>query len=603
MVAAALPDNEHERLAALIALGILGTDHTTEFDIYPSLVSKAFSAPIAAISLVDQDRQWFKASVGLDVTETPRDSSFCAHAILNPDEVLYVPDATKDDRFADNPLVVGEFGLRFYAGKPIIGPSGHAVGAICVMDREPREVGPAALEQLRQLAIGVGSALKLHASIRELRELSVKDALTGLENRAGFNQHLRRAMLHHAANPASAIGLLFLDLDRFKQINDSFGHDGGDAALQEVAARLREVTRSRDAVSRFGGDEFCIMVEGLQDELGLQVLAERIHERLAEPFVIDREVVPLATSIGVSVGSREETDPEALVRSADRALYEAKRAGRGVTRFARAEPVQGTPSLPGRGTAPDQLRAAMVPPGQEPFALRVQPISRGRTLRLVGFEVFASWTSPDGAELSPAGLAALAGSAGLAAEFNRWVLDRTCAFAARLPELLTVSTQLAAAGVAAEGVVDDVREALRRHGLLPRRLKLQFSEDVLLLEPARAREVVQDLREIGVQTVLDQFGAGQASLASLRDYAFTGLRVCRDLVATTEADDRGRAFVRAIVELASTLRMEVTADGVQTTDQLRFLRRVKIDAVQGPLVGPLIMPAAVPGLLLAHGIR
>ncbi|MET0437174.1 MAG: GAF domain-containing protein, partial [Devosia sp.] len=138
MPAAVELDDERERLTALIALNILETERTADFDIFPGLASQLFSTPIAAISLIDKDRQWFKASVGLDVVETSRDASFCAHAILHPNEVLYVPDATQDPRFADNPLVVGDFGLRFYAGVPIIGPSGHALGALCVIDREPR---------------------------------------------------------------------------------------------------------------------------------------------------------------------------------------------------------------------------------------------------------------------------------------------------------------------------------------------------------------------------------------------------------------------------------------------------------------------------------
>ena len=190
MAGAPLPDDEDQRLASLLELEILGTGRTADFDIFPGLASQLFEAPMAAISFVDKDRQWFKASVGLDVDETPRDVSFCAHAIMDPDGVLCVPDATKDPRFADNPLVTGSLGLRFYAGAPIMGPNGHAMGTLCVLDRQPREVSPAVLEQLRQLATGVGVAIRLHASVQQLRKLSVTDALTGLVNRAGFNHRL-----------------------------------------------------------------------------------------------------------------------------------------------------------------------------------------------------------------------------------------------------------------------------------------------------------------------------------------------------------------------------------------------------------------------------
>lgn len=177
MPAALSPGNEAERLAALLSLNIIGTQPTIHFDIFPELASRLFASPIAAVSLVEEHRQWFKASVGLDVSETPRDVSFCAHAILNPDEVLYVPDATKDPRFADNALVTGDFGLRFYAGAPILGPTGAVVGALCVLDRKAQAATPEQLAQLKTLAIGVGSALKLHSEMDIARKREVEHAM------------------------------------------------------------------------------------------------------------------------------------------------------------------------------------------------------------------------------------------------------------------------------------------------------------------------------------------------------------------------------------------------------------------------------------------
>ena len=173
----ATPQYELNRQAALQALNILGTERTIEFDIFPEIASQLLSTPIAAISFIDTNRQWFKASVGLDIEEMPRNVSFCAQAILRPDEILYVPDATRDPRFADNPLVSGEFGLRFYAGAPIIGPSGHAIGSMCVVDREPRTVSEDRLDQLRKLAIGVGNVLKRHASEQAFRKQEASQAM------------------------------------------------------------------------------------------------------------------------------------------------------------------------------------------------------------------------------------------------------------------------------------------------------------------------------------------------------------------------------------------------------------------------------------------
>lgn len=590
MPPAAMPINEDGRLAALIALDILGTERTTEFDIFPLLAKGLFSTPIAAISLVDKDRQWFKASVGLSMSETPRDHSFCAYAILNPAETFCVPDATKDPRFVDNPLVTGDLGLRFYAGAPIMGPDGHTLGALCVIDREPRTVSAETLQQLQQLAVGVGSALKLHASIQELRKLAITDALTGLENRAGFNQRLRAAFVRRKEAPASRVGLLFLDLDGFKAINDLFGHAGGDAALREVTHRLRSVTRPRDAVSRFGGDEFCILVEDVQDPADLHALGSRIHAKLAEPFLIERQAVPLRTSIGIAVCSAGSSDPETLVCKADTALYDAKQAGRGTTRFAAGLNARDAPVPTGRNGMEALLRSALQTPGREPFALAVQPIFQGRTGQLAGFEALVRWPNPDGTVREPSDFIPVAEATGLVVQLDRWVLDRACALAAGWPGHLQISSNLSAANFYAGDLVEDVRAILERHGLAPGRLKLEITETVLLRDPARVRNVVAALRELGTHVILDDFGVGHASIAYLRDYAFDGLKIDCSFTAGIETDPRSYAFVHAIIEMARALRIGVTVEGVETEGQLQMLRCEGIEMVQGYLLGRPMTP-------------
>lgn len=592
MPSAPLPDNEGERLAALIALRILGTECTTELDIFPGLASKLFSAPISAISLIDKDRQWFKASVGLDVTQTPRDASFCAYAILHPNEILYVPDATKDPRFADNPLVIGEFGLRFYAGAPITGPSGHPLGAICVIDREPRDINDETLDQLRQLAVGVGSALKLHGSIQELRKLAMTDPLTGLENRAGFNERLLGALARCKQDPALGVGMLFLDLDGFKAINDLFGHGVGDEALREVARRLRQVTRADDTLSRFGGDEFCILIEAVQDAADLNVLAARIHVALAEPFAVEWQALPLRTSIGIALCPVDATDPDTLVRKADTALYVAKRAGRGITRFAVADTAVRMPLPAGRQGIQQMLRSALLPPGHEPFTLALQPIFQGHTRQLAGFEALVRWSDADGRMLAPAEFIPVAEATGLVVQLDRWVLDQACSIAAGWPGHLQISSNLSAANFLAGDLVQDVRATLRRHHLSPDRLKLEITESVLLRDPTRVQAIISALRETGVQIVLDDFGAGHASLAYLRDYAFDGLKIDRGFTAELETNPQSQAFVRAIIEMARALGIVVTAEGVETEGQLRMLRRSRVAYMQGYLLGKPMTPTA-----------
>ncbi len=600
MSAAPQSENENERLAALIALGILGTEPTSEFDIFPALARTLFSAPIAAVSLVEKDRQWFKASVGLDVTETTRDASFCAHAILNPAETLCIPDATQDPRFVDNPLVVGELGLRFYAGAPIIGPSGHALGTLCVIDREPREVSDGMLDQLRQLAIGVGSALKLHASVQELRGLAVTDPLTGLENRAGFDQRMHDALARRRHRPALSVGLLFLDLDCFKAINDLFGHGGGDAALREVAHRLRRLSPVGTTVSRFGGDEFCILVEDVQGRADLQGIAARVHAALAEPFLIDQQSVPLRTSVGIALCPLDGSDPETLIRRADAALYGAKRAGRGSTEFATPDTACNRPAPVGRHKIREMLRDALLPPGHEPFALALQPIFHGMTGQLAGFEALVRWPGSDGQVMLPSEFIPDAEATGLIVQLDRWVLDQACRLAAGWPGHLQISSNLSAANFLAGDLVGDVHAALTRHKLAPSQLKLEVTETVMLSDPDRVRTTLTALRELGVHIILDDFGVGHASIAYLRDYAFDGLKIDRSFTAEIETDPRSLAFVRGIIDMARALGIGATAEGIETEGQLRLLRSEGVATVQGYLLGRPMAASAAARLILAQ---
>jgi diguanylate cyclase (GGDEF)-like protein len=552
------------------------------------LAAQLFAVPIAAISFIDKDRQWFKASVGLDVTETPRDQSFCAHAIMNPSEVLYVPDASKDPRFADNPLVTGSMSLRFYAGAPIFGPSGHPMGTLCVIDNQPREVSSGALEQLRQLAVGVGVAIRLHSSVQELRKLTVTDALTGLVNRGGFNQQLKALLTPEPGEPAPSVGIVFMDLDGFKGINDTLGHTAGDRALQEVAKRLIDVTRTSDTVVRFGGDEFCVLVADFKDAAGLHNLADRIHAVLAEPFVLERQAVKLRTSIGIAFCRSGAESPDSLVKRADTALYEAKRAGRGTTRVATAA-----------GLELEAPHAAAKLAVQEAYTLALQPVfDRDRT-KLVGFEALAQCAGPAGPGLTPNPFVPHDEVAGIAAERNRWALNEACRILSGWPAHLTIASRLSAANFTSTTLVAEISTALNRHRVEAGRLKLEINEKALIREPAGIPAIIGQLRSLGVQVVLNDFGAGHASMAYLRDYAFTGLKIDGSFTALIATDARSLAFVRAIIDMAAALGVETIAEGVETREQLRLLRQSRIGSVQGNLLGAPMTETAARDLIHA----
>lgn len=336
---APLPSNETERLQALQQLGVLDTAPEQAYDDLTELAATVCGTPIALITLVDAERQWFKSRVGLPVTQTPRDLAFCAHAILRPDQILEVRDAQSDERFAGNPLVLGEPGIRFYAGAPLVTPGGQAVGTLCVIDRQPRQLDERQRRALASLARQVMSQLELHHTIATLEQQSLTDSLTGVWNRRGFDRRLRSEWALHGRNRHS-LALLMIDVDRFKAFNDRFGHLSGDQALAQVAHAVQLPLRISDTLARYGGEEFALVLPqvGAADAL---TIAERVRQAVAGSNWPLRQVT---VSIGVAVAQpAEEPDRHLLVARADRALYLAKQNGRN-----RAEPFQGWESEPPR---------------------------------------------------------------------------------------------------------------------------------------------------------------------------------------------------------------------------------------------------------------
>jgi diguanylate cyclase (GGDEF)-like protein len=324
MPPAQFPSNEAERLAELREYEILDTACEENFDIITRLAVRLTGCPIALVSLMDEERQWFKARHGLDVVETPRDQAFCAHAILEPSRPLVVPDATKDPRFQDNTLVTGDLKIRFYAGVPLVNPHGYALGTLCVMDREPRQLDQEEFAALVELAQFVTTALELRRAMRQMRTMALTDTLTGLPNRAAFLNALGQTVTRHRRD-GRPFALLYVDLDGLKQVNGLYGHQIGDRVLKAAATSLRLSMRNEDTVARIGGDEFgAILVGGDGSEGAL--IAERVRGT-----VHDR-MISHSWNVTVSIGAVAFTDgpigeSEALA-AAEEMIYEAKSAGR-----------------------------------------------------------------------------------------------------------------------------------------------------------------------------------------------------------------------------------------------------------------------------------
>ena len=309
------PDNEAQRLQALKDLNVLDTEAQERFDRYTRLACRLFGVPIALVSLVDENRQWFKSKQGLGASETPRDISFCGHAILQS-ETFVIENALEDERFSDNPLVTGDPNIRFYAGHPLQSPCGAPLGTLCLIDNEPRELSAEDQEALQDIAAMVAGEL---ASLR----MASTDDLTGLSNRRGFETLVRQAlaMCQRTDQPAS---LVLLDLDGMKEINDQLGHNAGDEALKAFAGLLMETFRDSDVVARLGGDEFVALLAGTALEraeiaLGRLRYAIDLHNRSpSAPFRLE-------FSAGVAEWTPEQR-LEALLEDADARMYSEKKA-------------------------------------------------------------------------------------------------------------------------------------------------------------------------------------------------------------------------------------------------------------------------------------
>jgi diguanylate cyclase (GGDEF)-like protein len=323
MPPAPLPDNESARLSALRSYEVLDTTCETAFDNIALLAAQLTGCPMSAVSLIDSERQWFKAKIGLETTETPRAHAFCAYAINEPGKPFIVADASQDARFADNPLVRTNPHIRFYAGVPLVNPQGAALGTLCVIDREPRELSSEHAQTLQCLADSVMTTLELRRAMIVVRDMALADTLTGIPNRPALMTALEQAIARQNRHGTSFI-LLYLDLDGFKSINDRFGHATGDRVLQEVAAALTACLRTGDVAARLGGDEFAMVLAG--DEHDAIGAAERVRAEIE--MRMQAQGWAVTASVGAASFAAPPDSPDAALAVADKLMYAAKSAGK-----------------------------------------------------------------------------------------------------------------------------------------------------------------------------------------------------------------------------------------------------------------------------------
>ncbi|MCK8785635.1 EAL domain-containing protein [Roseomonas sp. NAR14] len=619
-------------MAALHATGLVDSGREESFDQLAELAAQLLGAPIALISLVDADRHWNKAHHGTALRELPRDVSFCAHAILQH-EPLVIDDTRADPRFADNPLVLQDPSIRFYAGAPLRSREGLALGTLCVLDERPRRIGAQERSILASLSGAVSATIDLRRAMRELDTLAHTDPLTGLGNRTRFLRELGQQLGDAAARP---VGVLLLDLDGFKQVNDRYGHPVGDALLRGVADRMAGEVRSTDLVARLGGDEFAAVLSGPVDAAILRRRAGALLAALQQPFDHDGVRLYPRGSIGVALAPRDGLAVDDLLRNVDLALYHAKAQGKGrVSVFVPemraaadrerqlAEALRdelggaGGRSLDGRwqgadeawggrdrapaglvaglretpGAAGGQRPARIAPPaGAGGIELRFQPQLRLSDRSLVGFESLVRWRHPQLGLLAPGDFLPAAESADLMPLLGARVLEAALAQARQWLDaglrFGRIGVNLAAAQFRGHDIAVEIEQALARAGVSPRSLEVEVTEGVTMGRQAEAVEAaLRSLHRIGISVVLDDFGTGFASLTHLKRLPVDRLKVDRSFVMDVEASRDSEAIVRAVVSLGQSLGLEILAEGIQSEAVASRLVTIGCALGQGYLFG------------------
>ncbi|EJL30800.1 diguanylate cyclase (GGDEF) domain-containing protein [Caulobacter sp. AP07] len=418
------------------------------------------------------------------------------------------------------------------------------------------------------------SGRRLQASEAHAQHLAYHDVLTGLPNRALFADRLDQA-LARVRRGDEMVALLYLDLDRFKAVNDRLGHAAGDALIREFASRVGLLLRAGDTLARFGGDEFAVIQGGVRDHDSVEALCARIRQAVAEPFEILGAQAFVGVSIGVAFAPEHAGDRVELARKADIALYRAKALGR--DRFeVFAEHLD--ESVNHRARIEAALRTAMT--SGQGLAVHYQPQYANSGATLVGFEALVRWTDPTSGVMSPDHFIPIAEETGLIVELGEWVLAQACLVSARQPAL-TMSVNVSAVQLRAADAAERLLAVIAASGANPRAIELEITETAFLDDVESLSEAIGKLRAAGVRLALDDFGTGYSSLARLQRFAVDRIKIDGSFVRNLGSAGDSRAIVAAVINLAAALRIEVTAEGVETAEQMRLLGDLGCREMQG----------------------
>ena len=454
------------------------------------------------------------------------------------------------------------------------------------------------------LMLGIVLSLRILQQRRRMEErvnhMAFHDELTSLPNRLMLSQRLDQALCRHR-RAGTQLALLFLDLDRFKVINDSLGHETGDVLLRQVADRLRAQSREGDTVARMGGDEFVVLIENPENLTDVASRAKRLVEQLSAPYLLGGKDRHVTLSIGISVFPADGCDAQSLLKAADVAMYRAKDTGRDNYLFySAAMNVHTVEQL----ELESDLRHALE---RNEFLLHYQPKVEIATGLITGIEALLRWNHPRRGLISPMEFIPLAEETGLIASISEWVLATACARTKTWQDQgfpkLDVAVNLSARQFADPMLLPKLTDIIRRSGLDPSSLELEITESLVMTHGESAVDVLQKLKSIGVRIAIDDFGTGYSSLAYLKRFPIDTIKVDRSFIRDIPSDSGDKQITRAIIAMAHSLKLRVVAEGVETVDQLRFLRSERCNTAQGYFLHRPLPEAEVAGVLKDNRMR
>ena len=675
------------RLAKLQGYHILDTLPDKTYDDIAQLAAYICQTPTALITLIDANRQWFKAKVGTSINETPRSIAFCSETIQSSD-TLVVEDASRHPTLYRNSLVAGPPYIRFYAGHPLITPDGYALGALCVIDYQPRQITSQQIsalqvlsqqvmaqielgwqqQQLQQINDGLEQRIRdrttsLSASLHRLlkvqsallkreaasRHNALHDPLTGLPNRSYFLQRLEQSIQLAQRNSNHQYAVLFIDLDNFKPVNDTLGHEIGDQLLAKVASRIKLLLRKSDLVARLGGDEFAVLLDDTTDRSQVTTAVRRIQSHITHPFVIEDRQISIGASVGVTFSQLGYQRAEAALKDADTAMYQAKRRAKEKSQLQMSLQLEQQAHKPNspiiiqdgpsqsvqqfvvfdvdakdrtqtRLVLENDLRQALIG-GQ--FQLYYQPIFGLQSARLAGLEALLRWQHPQKGWICAEEFIHVAEDIDVIRQLSPILIDKVCQHltmwkdrrnlrwdlsdfgqavttTARSPSTppglnqinFRLHLNISAAQLRSPQLLSQWQTALKKYQLPATVFQLEIDESLLLSQETAITANLKALKTLGFGICVDRFGKGHSSFSRLHQLKVDMLKIdpalVRNLPDTNDAD-----IVKTIGDFGRSANMTVVASGIETPQQLSLLTALNYQLGQGYWLSEVLPATAI----------